>query len=532
MLVQANCEEAEARGLPVEDLQIIEQEIRRMERCLQTFLDFARPPQLERRPVSLAVLVQRMFTLVEGRARKQHVTLHFRPPTTPVIVEADADQMQQLLVNLALNALDAMPQGGSLDISLGVPVHGQVELRVHDTGPGIAPALLPRLFEPFVSSKETGLGLGPGRVPAYRREPRRQSVGHQSATRWCLLCPAPTGGAATRSGLSEHHLTPGGFTMPVLLVIDDEPAILHAFRRGFQQADVTVLTAASAAEGLAMVTQHDPDVVLLDLALPDLSGLDVFRRIHQRNPKIPVIFITGHGTTDTAIEAMKLGAFDYLLKPLELAHLRELVARACAISRLMRVPAVTEDEPIQEPADVLVGRCPAMQDVYKAIGRVAPQDVTVLIRGETGTGKELVARAIYHHSRRAAAPFLAVNCAAIPETLLESELFGHERGAFTGAERKRIGKFEQCSGGTLFLDEIGDMTPLTQAKILRVLQAQQFERVGGNETIQTNVRIIAANRDLEHLSAAGRFAVICTTASASFPSSCPRCGSAGMISPC
>jgi signal transduction histidine kinase len=160
MLVQANCEEAEARGLPVEDLQIIEQEIRRMERCLQTFLDFARPPQPERRPVSLAVLVQRMFTLVEGRARKQHVTLHFRPPTPPVIVEADADQMQQLLVNLALNALDAMPQGGSLDISIGVPVHGQVELRVHDTGPGIAPALLPRLFEPFASSKETGLGLG------------------------------------------------------------------------------------------------------------------------------------------------------------------------------------------------------------------------------------------------------------------------------------------------------------------------------------------------------------------------------------
>jgi len=294
--------------------------------------------------------------------------------------------------------------------------------------------------------------------------------------------------------------------MPVLLVIDDEPAILHAFRRGFQQSDVTVLTAASAAEGLAMVTQHDPDVVLLDLALPDRSGLDVFRRIHQRHPKILVIFITGHGTTETAIEAMKLGAFDYLLKPLELAHVRELVARASAISRLMRVPAVTEDEPMQEPADVLVGRCPAMQDVYKAIGRVAPQDVTVLIRGETGTGKELVARAIYHHSRRATAPFLAINCAAIPETLLESELFGHERGAFTGAERKRIGKFEQCSGGTLFLDEIGDMTPLTQAKILRVLQAQQFERLGGNETIQTNVRIIAAtNRDLEHLIAAGQF---------------------------
>ena len=160
MLVQANREEAEARGLPAEDLQIIEQEVRRMERCLQTFLDFARPPQPERRPVSLAALVDRMFTLVEGRARKQHVILHCTPPTTPVMVEVDADQIQQLLVNLALNAMDAMPQGGRLDVSLGAPVHGQVELRVRDTGPGIAPALLPRLFEPFVSSKETGLGLG------------------------------------------------------------------------------------------------------------------------------------------------------------------------------------------------------------------------------------------------------------------------------------------------------------------------------------------------------------------------------------
>ena len=197
----------------------------------------------------------------------------------------------------------------------------------------------------------------------------------------------------------------------------------------------------------------------------------------------------------------------------------------------MRVPAVTEDEPIQEPADVLVGRCPAMQDVYKAIGRVAPQDVTVLIRGETGTGKELVARAIYHHSRRAAAPFLAVNCAAIPETLLESELFGHER-AFTGAERKRIGKFEQCSG-TLFLDEIGDMTPLTQAKILRVLQASSLNAWGVTRRFRPTCAsspppIVIWSTSAPLVSSA----VICTTASASFPSSCPRCGSAGMISPC
>jgi two-component system nitrogen regulation response regulator GlnG len=204
---------------------------------------------------------------------------------------------------------------------------------------------------------------------------------------------------------------------------------------------------------------------------------------------------------------MGLGAYEYVVKPLDPDFLRELILRAFEISRLMRVPAkLTDEETSDNGSDLLVGNCPAMQEVYKAVGRVAPQDVTVLILGESGTGKELVARAIYHYSRRSDRPFLAINCAAIPEPLLESELFGHEKGAFTGAERKRIGKFEQCHGGTLFLDEIGDMTPLTQTKVLRVLQDGQFERVGGNETIKTDVRVIAAtNRDLGRLIEAGRF---------------------------
>ena len=205
---------------------------------------------------------------------------------------------------------------------------------------------------------------------------------------------------------------------------------------------------------------------------------------------------------------MKLGAYDYLFKPLELAPLRQLVDRAAAISRLMHVPAVVtgDEEPIDERADAIIGRCPAMQEVYKVIGRVAAQDETVLISGESGTGKELVARALYQHSRRAAGPFLAINCAAIPETLLESELFGHERGAFTGADRQRIGKFEQCSGGTLFLDEVADLSPLAQSKMLRVLQEQKFDRLGGNETVHTDVRILAAtNRALEPLVAQSRF---------------------------
>jgi two-component system nitrogen regulation response regulator GlnG len=296
--------------------------------------------------------------------------------------------------------------------------------------------------------------------------------------------------------------------MATILVIDDEPSILHAFRRAFADPDDTLLTASDGAEGLEAVSRARPDVVVLDLNLPDRSGMDVFLEIRRIDARIPVIFITGHGTTETAIEAMKQGAFDYLLKPLDVARVRDLVERAAEVSRLTRVPALVPDEAPIRPgaADVLVGRSPAMQEVYKAIGLVAPQDLAVLILGESGTGKELVARAVYQHSRRASGPFLAINCAAIPEPLLESELFGHEKGAFTGADRRRIGKFEQCSGGTLFLDEIGDMTPLTQAKVLRVLQDGRIERVGGNETIQTDVRVIAAtNRDLAQMVAAGEF---------------------------
>jgi two-component system nitrogen regulation response regulator GlnG len=291
--------------------------------------------------------------------------------------------------------------------------------------------------------------------------------------------------------------------MPTLLVIDDEPSVRYSFRRVFEEDGVAVLTASTAAEGLRLLREHAPDVVLLDLQLPDRSGLDVFHDIQASDPRRPVVFITAHGTTETAIEAMKGGAFDYLVKPVDLDRLSQVIDRAFEASRLMHVPAVL---PVEDGGDRIVGRSPVMQEMCKAIGRIAPQDVNVLIQGESGTGKELVARALYHHSRRADRPFLAINCAAIPEALLESELFGHEQGAFTGAHRRRIGKFEQCSGGTLFLDEIGDMAPALQAKMLRVLQDQRFERLGSNETLQTQVRVLAAtNHDLEELVADGRF---------------------------
>ena len=296
--------------------------------------------------------------------------------------------------------------------------------------------------------------------------------------------------------------------MPNLLVVDDETLILDCFRYAFPPEQISLTTATTAAEGLALFRQHSFDAVIADVRLPDASGLQLLQDLQGLDCKVPVILMTGHGTSNTAIEAMRRGAFEYLLKPLDLDALQSVVDRALETSRMSRtsVKIAGESEPDHSDGDLLVGQCPAMQEVYRQIGRVAGQDVIVLILGESGTGKEVVARAIYQYSKRADRPFLAINCAAIPENLLESELFGHEKGSFTGAERKRIGKFEQCDGGTLFLDEIGDMTPLTQTKVLRVLQDQQFERVGGQEMVRTNVRLIAAtNRNLTEMMEHGTF---------------------------
>src|ERR1700704_2019491 len=285
--------------------------------------------------------------------------------------------------------------------------------------------------------------------------------------------------------------------MAHVLLIDDDPVLIpEQVRQAFPAPRYRVEVAGTGAEGLKRIGARPPDVILLDLRLPDQSGLEVYQAIRRIDARIPVIFVTLAKTADAAIEAMKQGAYDYLFKPLDLHQLRRVVGEVLEVARRMREPAVVAAH----------GPCPARGRVSKAIGRVAAQNVPVLITGESGTGKELVARAVYQHGPRARAPFLALNCAAIPEQLLESELFGHEKGAFTGADRRRIGKFEQCNGGTLLLDEIGDMPPALQAKILRLLQEQSFQRVGGNKTIRTDVRLIAAtNRDLKGWSEAGRF---------------------------
>lgn len=296
-----------------------------------------------------------------------------------------------------------------------------------------------------------------------------------------------------------------------ILIVDNDEGLIHFLSRLFVRQGYEVAFATDGAAALNRLADEEFDVILLDYKMPGLSGLETLKRIKQAHLKTPVIVMTAHGTNDTAIEAMKIGAYDYLLKPFDIQDLEGVVADAVEASRLMKevvaFGAGTNRLSIGEPEGVrIVGSHRKMQHILKLIGQVAEKDVTVLITGESGTGKELVARAIYHHSRRKDQTFVAINCATIPDGLFESELFGYEQGAFTGADRPHVGKFERCDGGTLFFDEIGDMSLSTQAKVLRVLQEGEFERLGGTRSVRVNVRILAAtNKDLETEVREGRF---------------------------
>jgi len=300
--------------------------------------------------------------------------------------------------------------------------------------------------------------------------------------------PAETAGTAVVS--SENRQT--------VLIIDDEKDVHYSFRRLLEKEPLDILSAESGDEGIRMARKSLPDLIVMDIRMGQQSGLDTLKELRQLNPKQVVIMMTAYGTSQTAIEAMKLGAYDYVLKPFDIPQLKDLLFEALTAARAMKqIVAFPTKLNAEEIRQTIVGNSPAMQQVYKLIGQVAPTSTTILITGESGTGKELIARAIFQNGARLNKPFIAINCAAIPENLLESELFGHEKGAFTGALAQRIGKFEQCDGGTLFLDEIGDMPMTTQTKILRVLQEGEISRVGNNQSIKTDVRIIAAtNKDL------------------------------------
>lgn len=292
--------------------------------------------------------------------------------------------------------------------------------------------------------------------------------------------------------------------MSKILLIEDEESLAAALKRVLEVEGHDVVAQTDPAKGLEAAQEGKFQVVVTDLKMPGISGMEVVKQLHESHPQLPVILMTGHHTTDVAIEAMKHGAYDYILKPPDSPEFVALIEKAAASSRMMS--ETVEIGEARSSKDAIIGSSRVMQNVYKEIGRVAAMPVTVLIRGETGTGKELVARAIYQYSHRAGQPFIEVNCVAIPENLLESELFGHEPGAFTDAKTRRIGRFEQANRGTIFLDEIGDMSPNTQSKLLRVLQNRTIQRVGGKETIPVDVRVLAAtHRNLELAISEGQF---------------------------
>ncbi|MGB9802797.1 sigma-54-dependent transcriptional regulator [Desulfofundulus sp.] len=292
----------------------------------------------------------------------------------------------------------------------------------------------------------------------------------------------------------------------LILVVDDEESVRQTLKDILTDHGYRVEVARDGREGLEKIIDLDPSAVIMDIRMPEVDGIRVLELVRLKGQDTPIILITAYGSTQSTIEAMKLGAFDYLLKPLQINELLETLKKATDIKRLLRKNPPLTVQDVVERADVMIGLSPEMQKVYKAIGRVANSNATVLIRGESGTGKELVARAIHYNSIRRDKPFIKINCASIPENLLESEMFGYEKGAFTGAVASKPGKFELAQRGTIFLDEIGEMSLGLQAKLLRVIQEREFERLGGTETIKVDVRIIAAtNKDLEKCIAEGTF---------------------------
>ncbi len=294
--------------------------------------------------------------------------------------------------------------------------------------------------------------------------------------------------------------------MHTILVIDDDDQLRISFSKLLKEENYAVISAASGEAGIEIIEKNFLDLVILDMRLPGINGMETFKRIKKIDSKLPVIIITAYGTTQIAIEATKMGAYDYVLKPFDVPEMLNLIEQAIEAGYFMRSPVKVDASPDKQSGDAIIGQSRLMQNVYKSIGRVSQTDASVLILGESGTGKELVARAIYQHGIRSDKAFLIINCVAIPENLLESELFGYEKGAFTGASQRHIGKVEQANGGTVFLDEIGDMPLNIQGKILRLLQEKSIERLGGEETIPVDVRIIAAtNKNLEQAIADEKF---------------------------
>ena len=410
----------------------------------------------------------------------------------------DGDHLQQALMNLLLNAIDASGTNGAVALSMSHSAD-EVEIRVEDSGPGLTAEQQDRLFEAFYTTKSNGTGLGLAvtktlleKMGASIVVSNRNGVGN---------------GTFQRRLLSDFLASRGDFMKARILIVEDEKTARQALSSLLTDEGYEVLAAADGATAQSIALQEEPDLILLDIRLPDIDGLTVLEKLRQGYCNAAVIVMTAYATSSNAIKATQNGAFDYITKPINDEHLALLIRRALEYRTLEReVSTLKTASPTPRSIPAIVGHGPAMQDVYKMIGRVANSDATVLISGESGTGKELVANAIHQFGRRQHGPLIKVNCAAIPDNLLEAELFGHEKGAFTNAVSKRTGRFEQANGGTLFLDEIAELPLALQAKLLRAIQEKTIERLGSNQPIPVDFRLITATaQDLGGLVVAGKF---------------------------
>ena len=493
-------------------------------------LEFVRPIRLQVERTSIADVINDSVNLAETKMPRRNINLQLHVDEGLPPIQGDHHQLCQLFTNLLINAFEALEGTGTVDLTaregaVEEETHGAagertqpmrtVVVDVADDGPGVPRELTDRIFNAFFTTKPQGSGPRPRHRAQSRRRARRHDRHSQRRSRHAFQGDV----AGFRRGRLVHgesgawrraKINPGldgrrGRQMGRILIADDHDALRRGLARALTTAGHEVEEAPNGNQAIERLHEGHFDVVLSDLKMGGSDGLDVLRTTKTLHPSTAVILMTAFGSVHTAVEAMKSGAFDYVQKPFEIEEMEVKIEKALEMRRMRHeLDYLRHTQNDIYDFDRIVGASSALQRVLGVVRKVAKSNTTVLIRGETGTGKELIAGAIHHNSLRAARNFVKVNCAALPETLLESELFGHEKGAYTGADRQRIGRFEQADGGSLFLDEIGDMSPAIQAKILRVLQEHEFERLGGTRTQQVDVRLITAtNRDLSAMVAAG-----------------------------
>ena len=494
-------------------MDIVLRESERLNTTIGSFLAYARPQKFAIVRFDVRrVLNDTALLLRHGADVHDDITIVVEVPPTEIWLEADEGQIKQIVWNLATNGVRAMAGGGRLRLVARTDdISGDVEILVQDDGIGIPADDIDQLFQPFHGSFAKGSGPRTGnRAPDCQRLPRRDSDSLDRRRRNHGHGPtAGAGGSDGMTGAAAAVAAPSSAErrLPRILVVDDERSMRELLSIVLRREGYEVLLAEDGRSAIELLGRQPIDLLISDIKMPDMSGVEVLRAAKKIDQDILAIMITAFASTDTAIEAMRLGACDYLSKPFDV-DLLKMKVREKIDNRQLRQENVLLKRTLglSHQFTNIIGRSGAMLDVFKMVESVARTTSTILLTGESGTGKGLVAQAIHFHSLRRDKPMVAVNCGAIPEALLESELFGHMRGAFTGAESNKKGLLELAEKGTIFLDEIGEMSAVMQVKLLRVLQERKFRRVGGLEELTADIRVVAAtNQDLTKAIQDGRF---------------------------